>query len=36
MKMLFTAAFQPIFNSCDYRSRVRIETGRPAPTRGFK
>ncbi len=34
--MLFTAAFQPIFNLCDYVSCVRIERGPPAPTRGFK
>jgi hypothetical protein len=34
--MLFTAAFQPIFNPCDYVSCVRIERGPPAPTRGFK
>ncbi len=34
--MLFTAAFQPIFNYCDYVSCVRIERGPPAPTRGFK
>jgi hypothetical protein len=34
--MLFTAAFQPIFKTCEYRSCVRIEKGAPAPTRGFK
>ncbi|RMB34387.1 hypothetical protein C8J44_3111 [Sphingomonas sp. PP-CE-3A-406] len=34
--MLFTAAFQPIFKSSDYLSRVRIERGPPAPIRGFK
>jgi hypothetical protein len=34
--MLFTAAFQPIFKTCDYVSRVRIEKGPPAPIRGFK
>ena len=34
--MLFTAAFQPIFNPCDYVSCVRIERGPPAPIRGYK
>ncbi len=34
--MLFTAAFQPIFKTCAYRSCVRIVRGPPAPIRGFK
>jgi hypothetical protein len=34
--MLFTAAFQSIFNCRDYVSRMRIEPGPRAPTRGFK
>ena len=34
--MLFTAAFQPIFNSCKYMSCTRIDRGPRAPTRGFK
>ena len=34
--MLFTAAFQPIFKTCDYWSNTHIERGPPAPIRGFK
>ena len=34
--MLFTAAFQPIFNPGDYVSCVRIDRGPPAPIRGLK
>ncbi len=34
--MRFTVAFQPIFKTSDYMSRVRIVRGPPAPTRGCK